>query len=195
MNGKYFIIAGAIIIVVFILGFSAKGMLEKNPTQYATQATYTNLATNQPGNTPGNTATPSPGNANSGNTGNVQVAKLYVQGSSYVIEPSVFKKGVPVRLEADIARMPGCSKSVVIPQFNVRKTVSQNDNFIEFTPTQSGTIYIACSMNMYRGSFTVSDDGVAGSTATTQAQKQQPIIPASTGGSCGASGGGCGCGG
>lgn len=88
-------------------------------------------------------------------SGNVQIVKLSVEGGRYILSPSEFKKNVPVRIEADISKMPGCSKSIVISAFNIRKIVSQTDNTIEFTPTKTGTFNIACSMNMYRGTFTV----------------------------------------
>ena len=99
----------------------------------------------------------SDGNSNtiSDNLGNAQVVKLSVQGANYVLIPNEVKKDIPVRIEADMAKMPGCSKSIVISAFNIRKTVSQTDNTIEFTPTKEGTFNIACSMNMYRGTFTV----------------------------------------
>ena len=97
------------------------------------------------------------GNTTSGEnpSGNVQIAKLSVEGGRYILSPSEFKKNVPVRIEADISKMPGCSKSIVISAFNIRKVVSAADNSIEFTPTKTGTFNIACSMNMYRGTFTV----------------------------------------
>lgn len=128
-------------------------------------------------------------NGNSGNVnGNVQVVQLYVQNGQYIMTPSEFKVGVPVRIEGDISRMPGCSKSIVISAFNIRKTLSSSDNAIEFTPDKAGTFNIACSMNMYRGTFTVlQNDGSKSNYTDTAA-------PA-TGASCGASGGGCGCGG
>jgi plastocyanin domain-containing protein len=88
-------------------------------------------------------------------TGEVQDATLSVVGGTYVITPSVFKKGIPVRMTADMATLKGCSRSVVIASFGVRKTLTGTDNVIIFTPTQTGTINIACSMNMYRGTFTV----------------------------------------
>lgn len=88
-------------------------------------------------------------------SGNVQIVKLSVEGGRYVLSPAEFKKDIPVRIEADISKMPGCSKSIVISAFGVRKIVSQADNIIEFTPTKTGTFNIACSMNMYRGAFTV----------------------------------------
>ena len=96
------------------------------------------------------------GTTSDGNpSGNVQIVKLSVEGGKYILSPSEFKKNVPVRIEADISKMPGCSKSIVISAFNIREVVSTADNSIEFTPTKTGTFNIACSMNMYRGTFTV----------------------------------------
>ncbi|MEK6945437.1 MAG: cupredoxin domain-containing protein [Nanoarchaeota archaeon] len=119
--------------------------------------------------------------------GNVQIIKMYVEGGKYVLTPSTVTKGVPVRIEGDVSKMPGCSKSVVIPSFNVRKNLNSNDNTIEFTPDKAGTFNIACSMNMYKGTFTVlENDG------SKSAYAEQPLA---AGASCGGSGGGCGCGG
>ncbi len=116
----------------------------------------------------------------------IQVVKMYVKGPQYIFEPSSVKKGVPVRLEADILRMPGCSKSIISSELGIRKTFNSGDNTLEFTPNKAGTFYFACSMNMYTGTLTVLEsDGSKSNYIQT---------PASTGGSCGAGGGGCGCG-
>ena len=118
----------------------------------------------------------------------VQEVTLSVQGSSYLPNPIRVKKGIPVRITADIANMPGCSKSMVMPDFGIRKVVSASDNVIEFTPTQSGTFSFSCSMNMYRGTIVVEEaDGTV--AANTGSAPKAPV------GSCGGSGGGCGCGG
>ncbi len=100
-------------------------------------------------NTPaGNTINPS-------SSDTVQTATLRVSGSNYILEPSTFKKDIPVKLIANINSMPGCSKSVTIPAFGILKYVTANDNSITFTPTKTGTFSIACSMSMYTGTFTV----------------------------------------
>lgn len=121
------------------------------------------------------------------NNGNLQVVKLSVNNGKYILEPSTVKKDVPVKLEADVVNMPGCSKSIIISAFNVRKSFNTGDNTIEFIPDKSGTFYITCSMNMYKGTFTVLE-----SDGTNSNYVQ--ALP-SGGGSCGAGGGGCGCGG
>ncbi len=119
--------------------------------------------------------------------GNVQVVKMYVEGGKYVLTPSTVTKGTPVRIEGDVSKMPGCSKSIVIPSFNVKKNLNSKDNVIEFTPDKAGTFNIACSMNMYKGIFTVLE-----SDGSKAAYAEQPLA---AGASCGSSGGGCGCGG
>ena len=119
--------------------------------------------------------------------GEVQKVKLYVQNGRYILEPGVLKKDVLVRLEADISRMPGCSKSIVIPEFGVSKIFSVNGNIVEFMPKKAGKFNIACSMNMYKGSFEVLEPD--GSKSEYVQQQASPSA-----GSCGGSGG-CGCGG
>lgn len=114
----------------------------------------------------------------------VQVVKLSVENGQYIMSPSEIKKGIPVRIEADMSKMPGCSKSIVISSFNVKKTFNSESNTVEFIPDKAGTFNIACSMNMYQGKFTVlENDG----------SKSAYVEQAPAGG--GASGGGCGCGG
>jgi plastocyanin domain-containing protein len=119
----------------------------------------------------------------------VQVVKLSVVNGKYVMNPSEIKKGIPVRLEADMSNMPGCSKSIVISSFNVRKSFTSSDNTAEFTPDKAGTFNIACSMNMYKGTFTVLENDGSKSTYVDNS------LLSGSSGSCGASGGGCGCGG
>jgi hypothetical protein len=88
-------------------------------------------------------------------SGKVQNVKLSVSGGSYILTPSILKKDIPVRMEVDLTTVNGCARSVVISAFGVRKYVKEGDNIITFMPTKTGTINIACSMNMYKGTFTV----------------------------------------
>lgn len=117
---------------------------------------------------------------------NAQIVKLHVEGRQYVFEPNSVKKGTPVIIEADISRMPGCSKSIVMSGFNIRKVVNENDNFIEFIPNKAGTFNIACSMNMYKGELNVLE-----SDGTKSAYAEKLSASRAT---CGSNGGGCGCG-
>jgi hypothetical protein len=156
-NGIYF---GAGLIVCFlifgaVLNFSA-------PTAAQNKVISTPTA-NQPGQ-------PSSGSA--------QTVKVVVQGSKYVFSPAEFKQG-PVRLEFDMSTLVGCSRGIVIPEFGITKYLSEGDNVVEFTPTKSGTFNIACTMNMYRGTFTVlQSDG-------SKSDYVQPAPAPSAGGGCG----------
>jgi plastocyanin domain-containing protein len=106
--------------------------------------------------------------ASSTNSEEVQIVKLSVQGGQYVLEPSELKKGILTRMEADLSKMPGCSKSIVIPAFGVSKTFTSGSNMVEFTPDKAGTFNMACSMNMYHGTFTVLEsDGTKSSNIGT----------------------------
>jgi hypothetical protein len=195
------IFAGLILVIATV--FTVTTLSKRASSNGSAIQTLTNSGVNVAGNnanTPTNTAT----------TGDVQNVKLSVSGGSYVLTPSVLKKGVPVRMEADLATVRGCSRDVVISAFGVRKYVKDGDNIITFTPTQTGIINIACSMNMYRGTFTVVDDGSASTGANLQAASpavQSQTTPTTAtldstpntggnGGGCtmGANGGGCGCG-
>jgi copper chaperone CopZ len=122
-------------------------------------------------------------------TNGVQVVQLSVQGSNYYPNPIRVKTGIPVQLVADINNMPGCSKSIVIPEFGVRKVVSTSDNVIEFTPDKSGTFNFSCSMNMFRGQIVV--ENVDGSVAAFTGSAPATV---SSGSSCGSGSCGCGCG-
>ena len=111
----------------------------------------------------------------------VQVVQLTVQGGNYMPDPIRVKKGIPVRLVADLNSVQGCASGIVIPEFGIRKQVIPGDNAIEFTPDKSGTFQFSCSMGMYRGTIVVEEaDG-------TVAEYTGAAAPAATGG--------CGCGG
>lgn len=121
----------------------------------------------------------------------VQIVKLSVNSlGQYVMSPSTLVKGKTVRLEADMSSLVGCSKTIVIRDFNIRKTFTSTDNSVEFTPDKTGTFWITCSMNMYQGQFNVVDEKGAKS-----AYSETLSNSATSGATCGASGGGCGCGG
>ena len=87
----------------------------------------------------------------------LQNVRLTVGDDGYVVTPSRVIKGVPVKMEVDLQTVKGCGRTVVISAFRVKKTVTKDDATIEFTPDKSGTIEIACGMNMVKGSLIVID--------------------------------------
>lgn len=88
-------------------------------------------------------------------SGDAQVVYLSVQGGNYVLSQSTVQANRPVRFVADPQKLPGCSRSIAIPQFGIRKVFSASDNTLEFTPTQKGPLTISCSMGMYKTTVNV----------------------------------------
>ena len=87
-----------------------------------------------------------------------QVVKLSVNDKGdYQVTPDTVIAGVPVRMEVDLKTVTGCARTIVIGAVNVKKTVKEGETVIEFTPTKSGKIQMACGMDMVHGSFTVAD--------------------------------------
>ena len=85
-----------------------------------------------------------------------QVVKLSVNDKGdYQVTPDSVVKGVPVRMEVDLKSVTGCARTGVINAVNVKKTVKEGETIIEFTPTASGKVQIACGMDMVHGAFTV----------------------------------------
>ena len=120
----------------------------------------------------------------------VQEVTLTVQGGNYMPNPIRVKKGVPVRITADLSSVRGCASGIVIPEFGIRKTMRSGDNTIEFTPGKSGTFSFSCSMGMYRGTIIVEE---ADGTVASFTGSAKPVASGSCGGAGGS--GGCGCGG
>lgn len=90
-------------------------------------------------------------------TGNLaqQIVNVRVEGSQYIMQPSQLKIGTPTKLIFDMSTVRGCARSVILPEFGVRKMLSNSDNSIDFLPMKQGNFKIACSMNMYTGQFSV----------------------------------------
>ena len=86
---------------------------------------------------------------------NVQIVRVRVEGDAYIFFPASVRAGTRVRLVFDPAGLPGCSRDVAVPAFQVTKVISAEDATIEFTPEEEGPIAVACSMDMYRGTLMV----------------------------------------
>ncbi len=85
----------------------------------------------------------------------LQIVQVTVEGDAYLFSPASVQAGNPVRLVFDPAGLPGCSRDVVVSDFDIAKVISDGDATIEFTPETQGPIAIACSMEMYRGTLLV----------------------------------------
>ena len=83
----------------------------------------------------------------------LQLVQVRVEGDAYIFSPTSIQAGKPVRLVFDLNSLPGCSRDVTLPDFDITKTISEGDTSIEFTPEAQGPIAVQCTMNMYRGTL------------------------------------------
>ena len=90
-----------------------------------------------------------------GKQGSAQKVTLRAQGGQYILDPPTLKTGVPVKMVVDLSTVQGCLRSIVIPEWGIRKLVSEGDNVIEFTPSTPGNFGMSCSMGMGRGTVTI----------------------------------------
>jgi len=86
-------------------------------------------------------------------TQDFQIVQVAVQESEYIFSPASVQAGVRVRLVFDPNELPGCSRSVTLPDYDITKTIAEGDATIEFTPRAEGPIAVACTMNMYTGTL------------------------------------------
>lgn len=124
-----------------------------------------------------------------------QVINMTQGDRGYSPNSFTVQAGIPVKWVITSKSQYTCAASLIMPTYNVSKNLKLGENVIEFTPTKTGKLNFSCSMGMYRGSFTVVDQGPTTSSTEGPVERQTATrtAAAGTGGSCGA--GGCGCGG
>lgn len=114
-------------------------------------------------------ALPSPSSAfsNSKDSSNVATAEI-IDGTQVVTttlssrgyEPINVQAGIPVKwiIKADASSITGCNNTIIIPGYNIEKSLEPGDNIIEFTPKESGTVPFSCWMGMIRSQISVYDN-------------------------------------
>ena len=117
-----------------------------------------------------------------------QEIKMDVMYSGWSPNKFVLQKGIPVKWIVNGIEISGCNNAIQVPKYDLGFNVIPGEQIVEFTPTESGTISWSCWMGMIPGTFIVVDD------LSDYDQSAIKKLPAPTGGSCGATGGGCGCG-
>ena len=74
--------------------------------------------------------------------------------------PSVFtvKKNIPVELEVDAkVQLRGCMGTMVLPDYNVAQRIPLGKTTLKFTPTQTGSTLVTCSMGNPLAEITVTN--------------------------------------
>jgi uncharacterized protein len=116
--------------------------------------------------------------------GNIQEITTKLQSGGY--PTFTVQKGIPVKwiIQADASEINGCNKTIIIPQYNISKTLEPGDNEIDFTPQESGNIPFSCWMGMIRSNITVVSD-LKNIPAAGAAQPAAPNPNTAAGGCCG----------
>lgn len=122
-----------------------------------------------------------------------QIIRMDITYRGWEPNKFVLKKGVPVKWIINGKEISGCNNAIQVPKLNLKFDIRLGEQTIEFTPTEEGVIPWSCWMGMIRGTFVVKEDIDLANIA--QIQKELNAVPLQKGGSCGGSGGGCGCGG
>jgi len=135
-----------------------------------------------------------------------QVINMEVNRYGWKPDKFVLKKDVPVKWVIDGKEITGCNNAIQVPKLGLKFDIKKGEQIIEFTPDEEGVISWSCWMGMIRGTFIVTEDGVASQDQIDYADSQAVASGGCSGGagggscgspSCGASQGtgGCGCGG
>ncbi len=86
----------------------------------------------------------------------IQEVTIKMHPTSYEPDYITLKKDVPVRITLQADSTAGCTRSIVFPEWSIRKTVPAGGTAtVQFTPTETGTFPFSCSMNMARGTIVV----------------------------------------
>ena len=113
--------------------------------------------------------------------GDTQEIEISVRGG-YSPDLIRVRLGVPVRLVFDRQENSDCSSRVVLPDFQISKTLAAfGRTTVEFTPDRSGEFEFACGMNMLHGTVIV-DDGESSADSSSIPAAIQPTESNGAGG-------------
>ncbi len=88
----------------------------------------------------------------------VQIVRMTEEGYGYAPSSFTIKKGVPVEWIIDAKEPYSCASSLYAPRLGLQLNLKKGENVVKFTPSAAGKIDFSCSMGMYTGAFTVTDD-------------------------------------
>jgi len=87
-------------------------------------------------------------------SGNTQEVTLSFKNYNYYPNTVTVNVNQPVRIYLDNS-VGGCYRSFTIRDFGIAKYLSTPSDYIEFTPTKTGSFRFACSMGMGTGTLIV----------------------------------------
>jgi plastocyanin domain-containing protein len=91
--------------------------------------------------------------------GQFQEVRMTQDDNGYLPNQFVIKKGIPVKWIINSVSQYSCASYLIMSSYDISQALTPGENIIEFTPTKAGEIKFSCSMGMYRGTFTVIEDG------------------------------------
>ena len=90
----------------------------------------------------------------SGTRSGIQKIVMGYKNYNYYPNTIKVKAGEPVSITLD-SSVPGCYRSLVIPDFNINEYSSKPSQTIDFTPEKKGTFKFRCGMGMGTGILVV----------------------------------------
>lgn len=90
-------------------------------------------------------------------TKDYQAVNMDLTYNGYSPNALYVKKDIAVRWIINVKQMSGCTNKIIMPQYNIEKSLQLGENIIEFTPTSAGEIKFSCAMQMVWGKFIVTD--------------------------------------
>ncbi|OQX21776.1 MAG: hypothetical protein BWK75_02410 [Candidatus Altiarchaeales archaeon A3] len=100
----------------------------------------------------------------------VQTVNMDMDSQGYHPNSFVVKKGIPVKWKINVTELTPCNNEIIMNAYSMDVKLKQGINdVIEFTPDKTGTISFSCSMGMLKGSFIVTESGIASQEEITAA--------------------------
>ena len=87
-----------------------------------------------------------------------QIVKMDLTYKGYSPNVLSIKKDIPVRWIINVKEMSGCTDEIIMPEYNIKKTLEYGENIIEFIPKETGDIKFSCWMQMVWGKFIVTNE-------------------------------------
>ncbi len=85
----------------------------------------------------------------------IQVVNIAVTKDGFTPSCFTVRKNIPVRLIFVRKVEVSCATDVVIPDYEIKRELTNEPVVVEFTPVKAGTVRFACGMNMQRGKIVV----------------------------------------
>jgi uncharacterized protein len=85
----------------------------------------------------------------------VQIINMDLTYDGYQPNVLKIKEGVKVRWVINAREISGCTREIILHDYNIRKSLVRGENIIEFMPREKGEIKFSCGMQMVWGKFIV----------------------------------------